>query len=72
MGQEKSLLFVSVLREHGAGGDGRQPRLLFNPFVVVGHSGVNTWSKLLRAAVPPADHSKQEVPVTDLTHQRPS
>lgn len=64
-------LTVSLLREHGSSSDG-QIGLFFNPSVIIGHSGVNTGSKLLCAAVTPADNSKLEEPVVDLTHQRPS
>lgn len=62
----------SALREHGASCDRRQPRFLLYPPVVVGHPGVNPWPKLLCTAVAPADYPKQEEPVADLTHQRPS
>lgn len=62
----------SALREHGASCDRRQPRFLLYPPVVVGHPGVNPWPKLLCTAIAPADYSKQEEPVADLTHQRSS
>lgn len=46
--------------------------LRFYPFVVIGHSGVNTGTQLFGAAVAPADYSKQEEPASDFTHQRAS
>lgn len=61
-----------ILGEHGGSCEGRQPRFFLDPLVVVGHPGVNPWTKLLGAAVAPADHAKQPEPVAELTDQRPS
>lgn len=62
----------SFMRKHGSSSDGLQASLLFYPFVVVGHSGVNTGAQLFRAVFAPADYSKQEEPVADFAHQRSS
>lgn len=58
--------------EQGASCSRRQPCFPLYPLVVISHPGVNARTKLLCAALSPADHTKQPEPVADLTYQRPS